>query len=343
MRWSSFFVILVGCIVPFIVKGQTTPKQQALVVKKTATWCSNCGSWGWTWFKDLLKDTENDNVIALNLHSTSSNLKPPLDLDGAWLSQFNVNVSFPTFYANGVSKNTYSELLNSAKTLAAQPPVVGIQLQTGLVNNVVHAVAELEWLTFGNEDYSVGFYIIEDSLVAFQALQGNNALHRFVVRESFEGKHFGNSMVLEHQPGDKYTVSAQHNYTLMSAARHHILAIVWKKSGPKQVYVNSAMVRLQEGPISSSEDHNADVSWDIYPNPAIIGGEIYLKTGEGRISDKSISLFDQMGRNIAVLNLQRSKDGEYRMKLPTNLSPGVYSIVSLEGQRLISRTITLIH
>lgn len=342
MRWSTFFVILVGCIVPLILQGQTTPKQQALVVKKTATWCSNCGSWGWTWFKDLLKDTENDNVIALNLHSTSSNLKPPLDLDGTWLSHFNVNVSFPTFYANGVSKNTYPELLSSAKTLASQPPVVGIQVQTGLVDNVVQAVAELEWLAFGNEDYSVGFYIVEDSLVAFQAVQGNNALHRFVVRESFEGKHFGNSLVLEHQPGDKNTISAQHNYTLLSAARHHILVIVWKKSGLKQVYVNSAMVRLQEGPISSTEPHHADVSWDIYPNPAKIGGEIYLKTGEERKFDRGISLYDHIGRNVGVLDLQRSKDGEFRMRLPTNLSPGVYSIVSLEGHRLISRPITLI-
>lgn len=207
----------------------------------------------------------------------------------------------------------------------------------------MHAVAELEWLTFGNEDYSVGFYIVEDSLVAFQAVQGNNALHRFVVRESFEGKHFGNSMVIEHKPGDKNTISAQHNYSLLSAARHHILAIVWKKSGLKQVYVNSALVRLQEGPISSTEHQHTDVSWDIFPNPAIIGGEIFIKTGEDIKSAANMSLYDHMGRNIGVLDLQKSKDGTYQMQLPTNVSPGVYSIVLLDGHRLISRPITLIH
>jgi len=32
-------------------------KQMSIVVKKTATWCSNCGSWGWQWFKDVIDDS----------------------------------------------------------------------------------------------------------------------------------------------------------------------------------------------------------------------------------------------------------------------------------------------
>jgi hypothetical protein len=298
-------------------------RQQALVVKKTATWCSNCGSWGWTWFKDIIADTQEENVISIALHSTASALKPPLGLDDDWLASFSTVGAFPTFYVNGGHHANYGSLLSTALARAAELPLVGITLETGHEQDQAYARARVTWQEAAAGMYALGLYIVEDSLVQSQAAQGANAIHRNVLRLGMGGLSFGELRNLDMQVGQLETWESQHTYPLASTDRHHILAVLWKKEQDKYVYINSALAPLEEGLLSGVETPSLEKpALAVFPNPMHRGGTLTLRAPESVGDRHTISIWGTDGR----LLFQRDLGGgpEYQLTLPGHLHTGTY-------------------
>lgn len=58
------FMLLVAAL--FIMKAaaqQVEEVQRTLITKRTASWCINCGTWGWTLFDGLVADNEDKSVL----------------------------------------------------------------------------------------------------------------------------------------------------------------------------------------------------------------------------------------------------------------------------------------
>lgn len=344
MIYPRLYRQLAGMLALFLLAlgtlpAQEWPQQQALVVKKTATWCSNCGSWGWNWFKDLQSATAGEPVIALNLHSTSSTLKPPMDLDGSWLGQFSTTGGFPTFYVNGQHYGSYPALLQAARDASTTDPLAGITLETGYDQGVILARGQVTWLTEGAGQYHLGFYIVEDSLVHPQTGQGNNALHRNVLRRAFDNAPFGEAQTLAHVSGTGLTWTAEAAYTLPSVERHRVLAVLWRLDGTQFRYVNAAMVPLAQGLLSSQTPAQpAPLAFQVYPNPLRRGEALQLE-GRDDWSSGIWSLCDQAGKRV----WQEEARGQRQLLLSPALPAGSY-VLSLyaDGQRLFSRPLMLV-
>ena len=42
---------------------------QPMITKRTASWCTNCGTWGWSLFENLLSDNQGDALLVTAHHS----------------------------------------------------------------------------------------------------------------------------------------------------------------------------------------------------------------------------------------------------------------------------------
>jgi hypothetical protein len=320
--------LLWGLILTLALSG-TIPAQEAtqhaLVVKKTATWCSNCGSWGWTWFKDIIADTQEENVICIALHSTASALKPPLGLDDDWLASFSTVGTFPTFYVNGGHHATYGSLLSTALARAAELPQAGITLETGHDQDQAYARARVTWQEAAAGMYALGLYIVEDSLVHSQAAQGANAIHRYVLRLGMGDLSFGELKELDMQAGQTETWESQHAYPLASTDRHHILAVLWKKEQDKYVYINAYMAPLQEGLLSGvAAPERPESALEVFPNPVQRGGSLNLRCPAGGDDSGTLAIYRADGQLV----FRRDLGGGpvYQVTLPGHLNAGTYML-----------------
>lgn len=293
--------------------------QQALIVKKTATWCSNCGSWGWTWFKDLIAATADSGGINIALHSTSSLLKPPNDLDGDWLNSFSTIGGFPTFYVNGTHYTSYNGVLGAAKAAVAQDPFAGISVVTGFLNDTIYAEGIVTWQEAGAGEFQVGFYVIQDSLVHQQSAQGSNAIHRNVLREAMQDSHFGMPVNLSFAAGETLTWNSKHYYPGITVDKHHILAILWKTVGGKYQYVNGWIAPLTEGLISSTDRAFIWSDLQVFPNPVQRGASLNVTIPEMG-SEISYRLHNYSGQPLVS---GKTSESTFRIAIPESLPSGL--------------------
>lgn len=294
--------------------------QQAFIVKKTATWCSNCGSWGWTWFKDLIQATEGKGGVPIALHSTNSMLKPPADLDGVLLSAFNTSGGFPAFFVNGVQYATYAATLSAAQDAVTQQPLAAITLESGYAADSIHARATLAWTKEGEGQYAVGFYVVEDSVVFQQSGQGAGAIHRYVLRNALGGQPFGQAQSIMYAPGQSTVREMKAAYPGIGVARHHILAVLWKQVGAKYQFVNATMVRLEQGGLTSALGEEP-ASWRLsaFPNPVEPGGRLLVTAG----MESGPFVWRLVGMQGGVLASGRSEQASWEVDVPSPLHSGM--------------------
>ncbi len=76
---KKFTLIFTMMITMLSTQAQEISNDQWTIMTKTsATWCTNCGAWGWDMFKDLIDDNQDKNVIIWS----SQMLPQKLTLDG---------------------------------------------------------------------------------------------------------------------------------------------------------------------------------------------------------------------------------------------------------------------
>jgi hypothetical protein len=301
---------------------EVSPTQQSLVVKKTATWCSNCGSWGWTWFKDILAEAPAKGGICLNLHSTSSGLKALNNLDGDWLSQFDVNVSFPTFYVNGIRRTSVSEVLAAVEASEATMPIAGVGVEAAINEGNLKVTGKVSFYEEVDAEFYLGFYIIEDSVVHSQSAQGANAIHRYIVREAMNQASFG-ELISEGMVADGTSLSTteEQMYEGMEAEKHSVLAVLWSKANNKYTYVNAWQTPVKEGFLSSVGVLSTSIIQDVFPNPAKAGGLLHVPALADYQSTANIGIYDLSGKQVFARSIQA---GQNTIELPKNINSGIY-------------------
>lgn len=325
---SLFALLFIGMLTSALQAQEVEEKQMSIVFKKTATWCSNCGSWGWQWFKDLIGDTEGD-AYPIALHSTSSLLKPPMDLDGSLLAHFTGNGGFPTFFVNGTSSSTYAGLVNAVAAASSQDPVAGLGILTGYEDGEISCQGKVEFFQPFDGEVFVGYYIIEDSLVFTQSAQGPNAIHRFVLRDAMESKPFGNGMDVDMEAGESLEFSSVQTYPPNSLDRLSILGVIWTYANGKYSYLNSWMVPVKEGPISSLQQNNLFSDTRLFPNPATTGQKVMLDLPEGIQGVVNGQVIQSDGRIIQSFVLYEGLNQD--IQLSGSMVPGSYFIRLEQG------------
>ena len=179
----------------FILQTGFGQEQWSMFSKVTASWCSNCGSWGWTMFEDGLEAMESRNVLSWTLHYSGDLRNPTAE---AIADNFNANGQ-PIFFVNndnmfvnsGNINQKISELEETVDLLNAFAPFASVEVTAAYDGYKIYGDAQVEYMDDSPGNYYLNHYLIKDHIISPQTNQGNMADHRFVLTDHFGDEVFG--------------------------------------------------------------------------------------------------------------------------------------------------------
>ena len=102
----NIFILLIFSVFSIVLQAQeiTVPQtQRPLITKRTASWCPNCGGWGWTFFRNVMDDNNGKAVFFANhydgIHTSPTTLALATNFGG---------VSQPLFFLNNTNQSVSS-------------------------------------------------------------------------------------------------------------------------------------------------------------------------------------------------------------------------------------------
>lgn len=302
---SSIFIFFF--FASFIFAQDVEQVQRTLITKRTATWCGNCGSWGWQMFKHLLDENEGNAVLLAAHHSG--------DLHNSVAEAITDNFtsfSQPRFFLNHTDQNAssgnWSSVAGDMKTqidnaFQNQNPIanVGFTVWEEPTDGTLGIQAKVKFFEDADGEFYLGIYLVENNIISFQASQGNNANHAKVLRAAFSNSAFGipitSGSVNQGQefsfiPDDFNTMN------LVPTANHEFVGIIWKKVGANYEVVNVQLVEETEVNVSNVTEVDAGLAtFNISPNPANSIAQLELNLFQ-KVEAMELSIFDASGKMV---------------------------------------------
>ncbi len=270
------------CLLLFVLLGammsvsaqQVEPVYKPLITKRTADWCPNCGSWGWTFFHWLLEDNDDKAVIWAVHHSGGLETTT----SGAIADNFQ-GFSQPIFYLNEVDQEVHSTNMSEKRTEIAQQvdamgqqmPIAAVGLHSWIEGDMLQVDARVEFFQNADGTWRLGLYLVEKERVAPQANQGNEAIHKRLLRTALTDDVFGELITDMGAPvGLSVMSSFSHPLTdpIWTDDNLIVVAVLWKKEGQVWVPMNATQTDDFEQPTATTEREDIAVGWHVWPNPA---------------------------------------------------------------------------
>ena len=304
--------ILLVCLVLFTytLQGQVPEVQEvqkSIFTKVTATWCPNCGTWGWSFFKGL-EDENNPNAILLKAHY-SGDLQT--SVAQALSSNFNATGQ-PNFFLNNdrisVSSGNIAakleELKNSIDENATQAPIANTALFAAIgANNDLQISTNSRFFQDAEGEYHLGVYVTEDAIVNNQSGQGSNAVHSRILQTAVTEDAFGVLLTSGNTTSgtefsNNFTIALDPNWEKDNL---RLVGIIWEKVGDDFQFVNAEEILGTGINLVSNENILLEkTDFNIQPN---ISDEAVLVniTVKENIEQAQINLYDLQGRLVHTL------------------------------------------
>ena len=342
MQRIATLLFAVLCAATLSAQTFDIPEQQRpLVTKRTATWCSNCGSWGWDFFELLLEDNAEDAEVFALHHS--GNLKT--DAAAAIAGNFEGTYQ-PVFNFNGVDINALSSNYNDLRASVVDSVALyngrdavagtGIVLEREGDNLVVKTQTRFFTATAGQ--YYEAVYFLEKTRIAQQASQGNDAEHKYILRESLDGDaHFGVQLTDGAVAAGYETPVTERSFDLTAHDPNNLrmVAILWKLEGTTYVPVNSNGVDVSA---ATTGTYNIPLNVArLEARPNTTSGTTAISLIISYPTTARVELVDAQGRTEELLPTQRFAPGRLWMPLDLSAYPkGTYYVrlASADGSAL---------
>lgn len=208
-------------------------EQWTIMTKTSATWCTNCGSWGWDLFEGIIEDNEDKNVILWSSHN-SGNLEneASVDINNGWGS-----FGQPQFYVNSDRIAAGSNTTESAKAeingyidaLLGFGALAGVGVDATYDGTTLNVTGKAEFFTgLGDGNYHLAIYLLKDHVIANQASIGSDADHRYVLSDKLTESAFGDQIVEGAvESGAIYTIDASKEIANVDLENDEIVVILW--------------------------------------------------------------------------------------------------------------------
>ena len=303
---KSYFTILVACL--FLVQGiaqQVLETQRSLVTKRTADWCTNCGTYGWTYFENAIEQNGGKAVYIAAHYSGGLSIGVADDLTVNFGGGYQ-----PRFFFNaldqGVSSGNVATKLASLKTQIdnafVAAPIANAGFDPIYKNGEIQVAAKVKFFQADQGDFYLGMYLLEDHVTAYQESIGDDAVHRKLLRFSFTEDSFG-------QPITNGNVTAGQEFNLNFALpigdptgyEYEVVGIIWKKEGSKYLPINvwsNTEITIQT--VSDVLDPAPQNALQVYPSVAKHQTTISVESVENQ-PVAQLEVFDMTGRRVAVL------------------------------------------
>ena len=324
--------------------AQDVPEvQQSLITKITATWCPNCGGWGWTFF-DNLYDDNADKAVLIAAHY-SGELQTSVSSDFA--TNFGVNYQ-PFFILGNENQNVSAgnaatkrmEIENAVDNNYLSDPIANAGLIVSKNGNSLSVQTKTRFFQNASGDYYLGVYVIEDGVVNYQANQGNDAVHKKVMRASMSDSSFGELIASGSISADtEFTKEYSIDISSWNENNLEIATILWKKEGNTYYFVNTNST-TELSTVGITEISEEIVDFDVYPTVTKDVVNISLDIKE-EIDDVYLDLIDPTGRVIksifngeAVISKQN-----FELSKSTVGSNGLYFIMLRSGKAVSTKKV----
>ncbi len=260
MRKNIYLVAIL--FLTFLTSGMS--QRTAVMSKVTATWCTNCGTYGWSLMEDLKSEYQANgtDALVLGVHY-SGNLQSDL---GKWFSS---NLGFfgqPQFF---VANERYPVTSGSWQTqiegiregisryVNDDPSFTSTSIRTSDnidTNGDFNISIDVSHDGNTSEDLYLSVYIFENNVEDVQASQQGVVMHPNVLRESVTDEFSGDQIV---SVGDaaqdmnfNYTWTPNSDYNIDNVG---VLAIVWRKVGDDYIMDSSTAIKEWSSQLSSTE------------------------------------------------------------------------------------------
>ncbi len=335
--------ILILALAFSMVSSLAAQEQWSLVSKRTAHWCSNCGGWGWTAFKDLVDGLQDENAIVVALHTSSSDLTNDASIDllanlgGSGQPKFYLNTDDYTNDMGNIIGDV--QLANSlGGVITAEMDVTEEMDGTLTVDAFVEAFESL------NGEYRLGLYLIQDHVIASQSGQGANADHRNLLTASFFENSLGEligegSMVA----GDVFQFNANIPLpTNYEKENTKVAAMIWRPLNNGQYFfINGNLT--DEITVATTSTNDLD---DVFSNLTIFqkaNNTIEVRFDAlSTLDNIQLNVLNQQGLNIKSISTSAIEGyNQYQLELD-QLNNGIYILNIQSHNESISKQFVVI-
>jgi len=323
---------------------EVSTDQWTIMTKTSATWCGNCGSWGWDLFKDLIEDNSNKNVIIWSSHNSG-------DLDNA--ASIDINTGWgsfaqPQFFVNSDNFNVTSNNTQAARVeingyidaLVGFGAFAGVGVDATYDGETLSVTGKAEFFTgLEDGDYHLAFYLLKDHVIANQASVGPNADHRYVLADKITESSFGEQIVEGTvTSGATYTVEASKEMADIDLDNDEVVAILWNlRADGVYAFFNANRNMISSTSATVEVDGIFDLSTRQNGNEVIL--DIRTQSNLGFVQSRLVNVHGQIvaTQDINVI------DGSNQIRYNTNnLSAGTYLVQITANGKIHSEKVIII-
>ncbi|MBT8234319.1 MAG: Omp28-related outer membrane protein [Saprospiraceae bacterium] len=286
-------ILLLAILFGFI-NGYSQGSKTPVLAKVTATWCSKCGTWGWSFMEEMKSAYgQSMDAVILGVHY-SGNLENPL---GVWYRNNMSASGQPVFLLNNEDQNVFSSnwsarvetVKNKIIDIASEAPAQDFNFINAYVNDADEIVAQVNFRPHMavDNDYYFGVYIFENNVEETQATRGTS-LHPNVLRDIISDNFYGDLVFSAGDISPANNMTREYNKLInpsWNAQQVGLVGILWKKQGTVYEIENAAVI-YNIGLLSSNNE--------------LIDED--LITVKNRFDNIEINLEDNENYNVSLVN-----------------------------------------
>lgn len=325
---------------------------QPLITKRTASWCGNCGSWGWALFEGLLQDN-NSNALVIAAHHSGNYQN---DITSSITNNFG-GFGQPIFYhnnqnqgaTNGNASATRTDIKGKVDDFNAASPVA----QTGIRAEVddtytIHVETNTRFFQEAEGNHYLGIYLVEKSFIGTQASIGSNAEHKNVLRLAADDEAFGTQFAfgtieVDSEFAGNFTITQNMiesagitNLDNLYNGGFMIASIIWKLNESNNSYEVVNTNHVEVSVLTAVNELASVASFKVFPTIIQSSGTLEIKTEEP-LHDAQIVLFDHLGKRVKSVFSGDISTGRHLFSIEnTQLASGQYFIhlITNEGSKV---------
>lgn len=340
------FTLLFAFFICLSAFGQQVEEKQRLVVtKRTATWCPNCGNWGWTLMENLIADNEG-KAILINAHEEGSSLG--IEASEAITANWG-SFAQPSFFVNEVNQSAFSSNIGDKRTEIKEQvdaafdsqPIANVGFDPVFVNGEIKVDAKVKFFQNATGNFYLGIYLLEDNVMASQAGSVSDDNHMRVMQYSFTDGSWGNQFAEGNILADQeYDLSFALPIGGVDGYDYHVVGIIYNLDGGVYKPINAwSTTTISE--VSSVDEIGGLIDFQVNPNLISTQANIQLNL-DNSLENTSIDLIDMTGKSVRNLFTGNLSAGQNTINFTReNEAQGVYFVRMTNGQQVSTKRIVL--
>ncbi len=344
---KNLFTLLMALCLSVVAVAQE-PVQRSLITKRTATWCSNCGNWGWAFMEGLMEDN-GDKATYIGAHYSGDLQTDP---GIAFTDQFGGSGQPNFFFGENklsVGSSSYptqqimlKQLIDEASAIA---PIANTAILEGdTADGKIEMTARTQFYQEAEGEFYLSILLLEDGVVNNQAGQGPNAVHKNVLRGSATQSVFGDALASGAIEKDAsfltpFSIDLDPSWNVNSLT---LAFIIWNKVGNEYTFVNTYSTNEIFSVVSSTR---LQLSKDAYTlNTNLIPESAQLVIGNNGVYGEAIvQLIDMQGRLIETIWNERINAAQTMQIENNGHAAGTYMIKIQINNKTATERVVFLH